>query len=201
MKPRTRYWILHWLRVVLWPLLVLTLVRAWRAHILTLLVLWPIAGLSIGPAGAEQKSIKDEIVGAWSLVAVIAELGNGSSAEPFGANPKGTIIFTPEGHFALFQSRSELPKIASNDRAKATPEEATAIVGGSIAYYGAYSVNEADKSLSVNLEGSTFANLLGGPAQKRLITSLDANELKFANPKTPSGVTLQTVWKRTGPMK
>jgi Lipocalin-like domain len=99
-----------------------------------LLVLWPIASLSIDPAGAEQKSIKDEIVGAWSLVAVTAELSNGSRAEPFGANPTGTIIFTREGHFALFQSRSELPKIASNDRTKVTPEEAAAIVGGSIAY-------------------------------------------------------------------
>ncbi len=117
-------------------------------------------------------------------------------SEPFGASPKGTIIFTSDGHFALFQSRNELPKIAANDRVKATAEEATAIVGGSIAYYGTYSINEADKSLSVVLEGSTFANLLGGPAQKRLITALTATELQFANPRTPSGVTLQTVWKR-----
>ena len=150
----------------------------------------------IVPAHAQQKPIKEEIVGAWSLVAVTADLANGTSAEPFGANPKGTIIFTPDGHFALFQSRSELPKIASNDRAKATAEEAAAIVGGSIAYYGTYTVNEAEKSLSVALEGATFANLLGGPAQKRLITSLSASELKFANPRTPSGMTLQTVWKR-----
>jgi hypothetical protein len=150
----------------------------------------------IGPANAEQRPIKDEIVGAWSLVAVTAELANGTSAEPFGGNPKGTIIFTPDGHFALFQSRNELPKIASNDRTKATAEEAAAIVGGAIAYYGTYSVNEAEKSLSVVLEGSTFANFLGGPTQKRLVSSLTASELKFANPRTPSGMTLETVWKR-----
>src|SRR5262245_4447319 len=95
-----------------------------------------ILAAAISPANAQQKPIKDEIVGAWSLVAVTAELANGTSAEPFGANPKGTIIFTPDGHFALFQSRRELPKIASNDRNKATTEEAAAIVGGSIAYYG-----------------------------------------------------------------
>lgn len=152
--------------------------------------------LCAGPAGAQQKSVKDEIVGAWSLVAVTAELANGNAAEPFGANPKGTIIFTPDGHFALVQLRSELPKLASNDRTKATPEEAAAIVGGSIAYYGTYAVNETDRSLSVTLDASTFANLLGGPAQKRVITSLTASELKFANPRTPSGMTLQTVWKR-----
>ena len=155
-----------------------------------------VACLAVGPANAQQKSIKDDIVGAWSLVAVTAQLANGSSAEPFGANPKGMIIFTPDGHFALFQSRSELPKLAANDRAKATAEEATAIVSGSIAYYGTYSVDEADKSLSVSLDGSTFANLLGGSAQKRVVTLLNATELQFANPRTPSGMTLQTAWKR-----
>lgn len=96
---------------------------------------------------------------------------------------------------SLYSSRA-VPKIASNDRTKATIEEATAIVGGSIAYYGTYSVNKAEKSLSVVLEGSTFANLLGGPAQQRLVTSLTASELKFANPRTPSGMTLQSIWKR-----
>ena len=163
---------------------------------LTVLVVCLIGSFLGGSASAQQKSIKDEIVGTWSLVAVTAELANGSNAEPFGANPKGIIIFTSDGHFSLFQSRGELPKIASNDRNKASPEESAAIVGGSIAYYGTYSVNEADKSLAVTLDASTFANLLGGPAQKRLVTSLNATELKFANPRTPSGMTLQTVWKR-----
>jgi Lipocalin-like domain len=125
-----------------------------------------------------------------------ASLLIGSGAQPFGGNPKGTILFTPDGHFALFQSRSELPKIASNDRTKATSEEAKAIVAGSIAYYGTYSIDEAKKSLSIVIEGSTFANLLGSPAQK-IINSLTANELKFANPRTPSGMTLETIWKRT----
>jgi len=166
---------------------------------LTVLAICLITGLVGSSASAQQKSIKDEIVGAWSLVAVTADLADGSKADPFGTNPKGIIIFTPDGHFSLFQSRGELPKISSNDRAKASPEEASAIVDGSIAYYGTYSVNEADKSLSVTLDGSTYANLLGGPAQKRLITSLNATELKFGNPRTPSGMTLQTVWRRAQP--
>jgi hypothetical protein len=87
---------------------------------------------------------------------------DGVKSEPFGTNPKGVIIFSPEGHFSLFQSRSEVPKLASNDRAKATPDEATAVMAAAIAYYGTYSLNEADKTITVRLEGSTFANLLGG---------------------------------------
>src|SRR3954451_22650025 len=96
-----------------------------------------------GAAVAQQKTIKEQLVGTWLLVAVSAERADGSKGEPFGANPKGIIIFTADGHFSLLQMRAELPKIAANDRGKATPEEAAAIVGGSIAYYGTYTVSEA----------------------------------------------------------
>jgi Lipocalin-like domain len=89
-----------------------------------------------------------------------------------------------------------VPRIASNDRGKVSPEEATAVIRASIAYYGTYSMNEDEKTLSVRLDGSTFANLIGGPEQKRIITLLTAEELRFTNPRTPAGVTLQTVWKR-----
>ena len=145
---------------------------------------------------AQQKSLKDQLVGTWMLTSVTAERADGSKAEPFGNDPRGIIVFTPEGYFSLLQSRRELPKIAANDRAKATADEANAVVDGSIAYYGTYSVNEADKTIAVKIEQSTYANLMGGPEQKRIITSLTAYELKFTNPRTPAGVTLLTVWKR-----
>jgi hypothetical protein len=37
---------------------------------------------------------------------------------------------------------------------------------------------------------------MGGGEQKRVLTSLTAGELKFTNPRTPSGATLEVVWKR-----
>ena len=155
-----------------------------------------VASLVGGVANAQQKSVKDQLVGAWTLVSVIVEAADGSKTEGFGPNPKGVIIFASDGNFSLFQSRAEIPKIAANDRAKATPEEAAAIISGSIAYYGTYSVNEADKIILVKLAGSTYTNLVGGPEQKRIITSLTADELRFTNPRTLSGITLHTVWKR-----
>ena len=51
-----------------------------------------------------------------------------------------------------------------------------------IAYYGTYTAEEAAKTLLVKLEGSTYANLLGGPPQKRIITTLTEDELHFTNP-------------------
>ena len=149
-----------------------------------------------GAALAQQNSTKEQIVGAWSLVSVISETEDGKWGEPFGTAPKGVMIFSSAGHFSLFQSRAEIPKIAANDRAKATPEEAQAIVASTIAYYGTYSIDEASKAMSVKLEASTFANVAAIPNQKRIITALTADELKFSNPRTPSGMTLLTVWKR-----
>jgi hypothetical protein len=85
--------------------------------------------------------------------------------------------------------------LANPDRARATAEEAQAVVAGSIAYYGTYSINEVDKVIIPNVEGSTYANLIGTD-QKRIITSLTTDELRFTNPRTPAGVTLEFVWKR-----
>jgi lipocalin-like protein len=143
-----------------------------------------------------QQSLREQLLGAWNLVSVIGERPDGSKVEVFGVNPKGIIIFTGDGLFSLFQSSAEVPKIAANDRAKATPEEATGVLRASIAYYGTYSVNEVEKILSVRVDGSTFANLVGGPEQRRIITSITSEELRFTNPRTPAGIALQTVWKR-----
>jgi hypothetical protein len=78
------------------------------------------------------------LLGTWALVAVTSDGPDGAKDEPFGPSPKGVIVFSKDGHFSLLKSRAEIPTIAANDRAKATPEEAQAIVSGSIAYYGTY---------------------------------------------------------------
>jgi hypothetical protein len=156
----------------------------------------PLCLLLSGVAFAQQKSTRDQIVGAWTLVSVTSEMDDGKKGEPFGPSPKGVIIFSNDGHFSLFQSRADIPKIAANDRGKATAEEAQSIVASSIAYYGTYSIDGNTKVMVVNLAASTYANVAAIPDQKRTITLLTADELKFDNPRTPNGMTLRTAWKR-----
>ena len=143
-------------------------------------------GLALsGSAFAQQKAAKEQIVGAWTLVSVTSEMDEGKKGEPFGPSPKGVIIFSNDGHFSLFQSRAEIPKIAANDRAKATPEEAQSIVASSIAYYGTYSIDENTKVMVVNIAASTYANVAAIPNQKRTITLLTSDELKFRQSPNP----------------
>jgi len=144
---------------------------------------------------AQQRSLKEQLVGTWKLVSVDNLRDDGSKVELFGPNPTGIVIYTRDGHFALLNGRSDLPKFASNRRDKGTQEENKAVVEGSIAYFGTYSVNEADKAITAKIEGSTFPNFVGTD-QKRIITSLTKDELKFTNPAGSSGGTLQLVWKR-----
>jgi hypothetical protein len=151
------------------------------------------------PLAAQPSSIREGILGAWTFVSVVSERDDGVTAQPFGADPKGIIVFTPSGHFSLFQSRAEIPRLAANDRARASAEEAQAVVGSSIAYFGTYTVNEAERTLSLRIEASTFANVADANPQRRIITALSADELMFTNPRTPSGVTLRTAWRRASP--
>jgi hypothetical protein len=149
--------------------------------------------LPSGDALAQQKSLKEQLVGTWIYVSSTTTRADGSKTE--NPNLKGIVIYTSDGHFAFVSVRADLPKLANPDRARATAEEAQAVVAGSIAYFGTYSINEVDKVIIPKVEGSTYANLIGTD-QKRIITSLTADELRFTNPRTPAGVTLELVWKR-----
>ena len=135
-------------------------------------------------AFAQQNALKDQLVGTWTLV----------TADAFGPNPKGQIIFDANGHFSAALLRDTLPKIASNNRVQGPPDENKAIVGGSLVFFGTYSVNGTD--LNVRVEGSSFPNWEEAN-QKRTNVSVSGDELKYTQP-SPSGGGPSTVviWKR-----
>ena len=154
-------------------------------------------GLALWPSLAEcqQKSLKDQLLGTWLLISVDTVRDDGSKVQLFGANPRGILIYTAEGHFAFVTTRSDLAKFASNNRSQGTPEENKAVVQGSLAYFGTYTISEADKTIAAHVEGNTFPNFVDTD-QKRVITSLTADELKFVNPAGSAGGKLELVWRR-----
>src|SRR5262245_8129030 len=152
-----------------------------------------------GAATAQQKSLKEQLVGTWTLVSWEQTTPDGSKSNRFGANAKGVNVFTADGRFFLMFARADLPKLASGDPRKGTPEEAQAIAGGAISYWGTYTVDEATKTMSLRLESSTLPNQLG-IEQKRNIVSLTADELKYTNPSPVIGGKIEVSFKRaTGP--
>jgi hypothetical protein len=145
-------------------------------------------------SSAQQKSLKEQVVGNWMMVSATNTAANGTKSELFGPSPKGLMIFESNGRFSQIGMRSDLPKFGTNNRATGTADENKAVVQGSIAYFGTYSVNEADKSYTVQVEGSTFPNWTG-TAQKRGI-SISGDELTFTNSVGSSGGSNEAKWKR-----
>ena len=137
-------------------------------------------GLAVFPGSAisQQKPLKDQLVGTWTLASWERVLPNGNKVQSYGTNPKGIVVFEANGRFFLMFARPDLPKIASNNPATATAEEAKAVMAGSIAYFGTYTVDDANKVISLRMDASTFANQLATD-QKRTITSITADELKY----------------------
>ena len=89
-----------------------------------------------GNTVAQQKSLKEQLAGTWTLASWEQVLKDGTKRQDFGTNPKGVASFEANGHFFVMFARPDLPKVASNDRTKVTPQEAQAITVGSIAYFG-----------------------------------------------------------------
>lgn len=146
-----------------------------------------LVGVGLLPGAAlGQKSLKEQLVGTWILSSWDTVNADGSKAPPLeGTNLKGMLMFDGGGRFS-FQAMTELPKFKISDRMKATAEEQNAVLRGMLSYFGTYTVNEADRSLNFSIERSSFPNQVGAE-QKRVITMLTADELKFTNQSRLAG--------------
>jgi hypothetical protein len=146
-----------------------------------------------GTASAQQ--LDKNLVGAWTIVSIKAGEGD-KATEPYGPNPRGSQVYNADGRFAIVVTRGDLPKVASNNRATATADESEKIVHGSIGYFGSYTTNAADNSVTVQIEGATFANWIG-TSQKRTYT-ISGDELILKNPTGSGGAAVTVVMKRAG---
>ncbi len=114
-------------------------------------------GLVLSANDASAQTAKD-LVGVWLTVSATVEQGD-KKIEPFGPNPRGTQIYDASGRFATIVMRGDLPKVASNNIQTSTAEESQIIAHGSLAYYGTYTVNEADRTVTVKIEGADVPEL------------------------------------------
>jgi hypothetical protein len=151
--------------------------------------------LLAGPTLAQQKSHKDQLIGTWDLTSWERTSPDGTKVQAFGPNPKGISYFGADGRFFIFYTRADLPRLASNDRTNATPQEAKTLYEGIIAYQGKYTVDDASKMINMTIENTTFPNQLG-IQQKRIINSITADELKYSNPTATAGGKIEQAFKR-----
>ena len=141
-----------------------------------------------------QGATSAQLVGTWVLVSETAHQGDKTTL-PLGPNPQGMMMFDRGGRFIMFIARPGIPKFAAGKRDAGTAEENHAVLAGLLAFFGTYSVNEADQVLILHPEASTFPNW-NGADQKRYLKF--AGDQQIWTNRTPAigAEVVEVVWKR-----
>ena len=137
---------------------------------------------------AQQGTLRQQLVGTWSLVSCDYKSPVCSS------NATGSISFGGDGRYTEVVLGGGRPRITvgGQDRTAVTPDQYKAIGQGTAAQFGTWSVNEADKTLTQHAESSFFG--AGSGSDVKLNISFTGDELKTV---FPSGSSF--TWKKTPP--
>lgn len=141
-----------------------------------------------------QTALKDQIVGTWTYVSVDLVRPDGAHVPLFGPNPQGQASFDGNGHYILMTARAGQAKFTSTNRMEGTPEENKAVVQGTIAHFGTYTVDETNKTITFHIETSTFPNWNGTEQKRPFIVTGD--ELTWRTAASTGGGTAEVVLKR-----
>jgi hypothetical protein len=142
----------------------------------------------------QPQSLKEQLVGTWTLASWEQKKGDGTKARRYGENPVGIAFFDAGGRYIVTVMRSDRDKYASDALWQGTAEENKATADGTITYFGTYSANEADSSIAVHIEGSSFPNW-NGVDQKRVVAI--AGDQLTLTVRPPTGEIVDVTWKRS----
>jgi hypothetical protein len=153
-------------------------------------------GLALVPNSviAQTKSLKDQLVGAWTLVSNETIASDGTRQQVLGSNPKGILIFDTNGHYAAVQVDPNRPHFKDDSRLVGTPEENRAVVVGTVASFGTWTVDEVGNVVIMHIEGNILPNDAGRESRRPF--TLTGDVLKWTNPRGSTGRTTEVVWKR-----
>jgi Lipocalin-like domain len=153
-----------------------------------------IATAVLGCATSALAQTAKSVAGTYSGVSFVTTDGSGESTPTFGDNPRAMMVLTPKGRYSIIVMRDDLPKFASNSRVKGNPDEYKAVVEGSIAHFGRYTIDEKGKSITFHVDSSTFPNW-DGMAQKRPLT-VKGSALSYKVPAASGGGSAVATWMR-----
>jgi hypothetical protein len=163
--------------------------------VLAMLCVGIVASATEAAAQGKAKIDKAKLIGTWTLVSITNTGPDGKAQQTFGQGD-GVLIFGANGKFIQILARGDLPKFASNNRNTGTADENKAVVIGSLAIFGTYTINAKDGTLVLHIDRSSYPNWDNGD-QTRVIASLTASELKWNIPAPSIGGNSNATWKRS----
>jgi hypothetical protein len=185
---------------------VATAIAAWGRTLLRFVVLAWVSAVAFWSSplhaqAAQMDTIKDQLVGDWTLVSVTTHVGRISLSQeslgpttlmtkdfqPYGPSPTGKLLFGQDGRFVSTVANSDGSKPASHD-----PDAPAAFEASS----GTYAIHPSrPKTLILEIEPSGDRKFY---PQYIAIKTVTPTELEFSTMAPPGGVTHSSfVYRRT----
>ena len=141
-----------------------------------------------------QSSPQDRFVGTWKLVDIEQRNAKGDLIPPSAAagnvNRTGYLIYDPAGYMAVSIMPVGRRKYAG---VQPTADEAKAAIAGYAAYFGTFTVNQAEGHVTHHLQGSLNPGM--ALDQKRWF-EFSGTRLTLRPPSAPNGDQARLTWER-----
>jgi hypothetical protein len=111
---------------------------------------------------AQQGTLRQQLVGTWTPVSVTVPV----VVQLVGTDPKGILVLDAGGRYVEMMEKSDRPKSASRSE-------------GIDANFGTWSVNDADKTLTVHRDGALSPNIEG--TDQKVSVTIAGDEMRFSN--------------------
>ena len=105
-----------------------------------------------------------QLVGTWRLISRVVRLEDGTAVQDpgLGTTPTGYLIYDSSGHMAVQLMRLDRPTaIDCGTSGPASPDNSSQSVNGYDAYFGTYTVDETNHTVTHHLEGALTAADVG----------------------------------------
>jgi hypothetical protein len=133
---------------------------------------------AVFPQVAYSQSLKDALVGTWSVTSVVDQYESGKKINNWGT-VKGNLSFDAAGRFSQIVLGDAQPALKTAD-----PRKPDAPV---VAYYGSYVVNEGKKTVTFNLEAASYSARAGAASTSTVEVKGDVMTLIGAARKDQEG--------------
>jgi hypothetical protein len=163
------------------PLVILASKRtihfSWEGTVVRLIAFALVAYCYFQPGFSLAADTAGQLAGSWKLTSWTIQVIDGEAAQPFGPNPKGRAVFTPDGFSAFMIARPDR-KPATNDA------DAAALLKSLMVYTGKFTI-DGDK-LTTNVDLS-WNEIFTGTAQVRFF-KLEGDKLSIRTGEQASAV-------------
>jgi len=132
---------------------------------------------------------EDRFIGTWKLASFERRGPDGELGPSANSYRNGLLVYTPTGHMSLQLTRENRQQFEG----RATPEEAQAALYSYIAYYGTFTVNQTQGSITHHRQGHLIPDrVTDGMRYFRF----SGNRLMLTAPPTGEGMTTTLTWER-----